>query len=65
MENKPFIFCIDEQLKEKLEQKCKLLRVEKCKDHTVYIFENKLEAVDMEFSLDDRMKMVFTNKMTF
>ena len=57
MENKPFIFCIDEQLKEKLEQKCK--------DHTVYIFENKLEAVDMEFSLDDRMKMVFTNKMTF
>ena len=31
----------------------------------IYIFENKLEAVDMEFSLDDRMKMVFTNKMTF
>lgn len=65
MENSPFIFCIDEELKKRLEKECKLLKVTKCKDHSVYIFENNLKPDSMTFSLEDRMKMVFTNKMTF
>lgn len=65
MENK-FIYCINEQLKEKLKKNYNLLFVRENNGQTVYIFENIPKSYEtLKFSQEEKDQLIFSNKLTF
>lgn len=65
MENK-FIYCINEQLKEKLKKNYNLLFVRENNGQTVYIFENTPKSYEtLKFSQEEKDQLIFSNKLTF
>lgn len=66
MANNKFIYCINEQLKEKLSKNYNLLYARPNGSQTIYIFENSPKNVKiLDFSEEEKKYMYFSNQLTF